>query len=83
MLLLTDVSNPSRIQHSEILSGNVRGIAMYVLDAMEALKSCAEKLAMDATFGTNNIGMDLFAVLAEYDGTGIPIAYCFIEIIIS
>ena len=27
--------------------------------------------------------MDLFAVLAEYDGTGIPVVYCFIEIMIS
>ena len=83
MLLLKDVSNPSRIQHSEILSGNVRGIALYVLEVMEALKSCAEELAMDATSGTNNVGMDLFAVLTEYDGTGIPVAYCFIETMIA
>ena len=38
---------------------------------------------MDATFGTNNVRMDLFAVLAEYDGTGVPVAYCFIETMIS
>ena len=39
----------------------------------------AKELAMDATFGTNNAGMDLFAVLAELDGTGIPLAYIFVE----
>ena len=36
---------------------------------------------MDATFGTNNAGMDLFAILAELDGTGIPLAYCFVQTI--
>ena len=36
---------------------------------------------MDATFGTNNAGMDLFALLAEFDGTGVPLAYCFVETI--
>ena len=36
---------------------------------------------MDATFGTNNAGMDLFALLAELDGTGVPLAYCFVETI--
>ena len=35
---------------------------------------------MDATFGTNNTGMHLFAVLAEVDGTGIPLAYCFMDV---
>ena len=38
---------------------------------------------MDATFGTNNAGMDLFAVLAEVDGTGVPLAYCFVYVIPS
>jgi hypothetical protein len=34
---------------------------------------------MDATFGTNNMAMTLFAVLAEVDGTGVPLAYCFMD----
>ena len=34
---------------------------------------------MDSTFGTNNAGMDLFSILAEVDGTGIPLAYCFTQ----
>jgi len=41
----------------------------------------AKELAMDATFGTNNAGIDLFAVLAEVDGTGVPLAYCFMEVV--
>jgi hypothetical protein len=32
---------------------------------------------MDSTFGTNNAGMDMFAVLAEAEGTGVPLAYYF------
>jgi hypothetical protein len=35
---------------------------------------------MDATFGTNNAGMDLFAVLAEVEGARVPLAYCFMEV---
>jgi hypothetical protein len=27
---------------------------------------------MDSTFGTNNSGSDLFTVLAEVEGTGVP-----------
>ena len=38
---------------------------------------------MDATFGTNNSGMDLFSLLAEFDGTGVPLGYCFVETIQS
>ena len=36
---------------------------------------------MDATFGTNSAGMSLFSVLAEVDGCGIPLAYCFVQVI--
>lgn len=31
---------------------------------------------MDATFGTNNEGYDLYAVLVAIEGTGILLAYC-------
>ena len=36
-------------------------------------------MAIDATFGTNNTRMDLFAV-AEVDGTGDPLDYCFLSV---
>ncbi len=36
-----------------------------------------QELTMDATYGTNSGAYNLFAVLAEVDGTGIPLAYVF------
>jgi hypothetical protein len=36
---------------------------------------------MHSTFGTNNSGLDLFAVLAEVEGIGIPLAYCLVELL--
>lgn len=41
--------------------------------------SDASELVMDATYGTNSSGADLFAVLAEADGAGVPIGYIFVE----
>jgi MULE transposase domain len=58
----------------------MRALAFYISDSVNTLASCAKELAMDATYGTNNTGMQLFAVLAEVDGTGIPLAYCFIDV---
>lgn len=66
-------------QHREYISGNMRGLAVFIHDIIDVLASDIKELAMDATYGTNNAGMDLFAVLAELDGTGIPLAYCFIQ----
>jgi hypothetical protein len=34
---------------------------------------------MFKTYGTNGGGMDLFAVLAEVEGTGVPLAYCLVD----
>ena len=61
-------------------SANLRAAAFYVSDAIGTLASRTKELAMDATFGTNKMAMDLFAVLAEVDGTGVPLAYCFTEL---
>ena len=61
-------------------SGNLRGLALFVRESMSSLYAEAKELSMDATFGTNNTGMDLFAVLAEVDGTGVPLAYCFLGV---
>lgn len=57
--------------------GNMHGLAIYILESISTLASCAKELAIDSTYGTNNTGMELFAVLAEVDGTGIPLAYLF------
>jgi len=48
-------------------------------EAIQCLRRpyAVEELVIDATYGTNSAGYNLFAVLAEVDGTGIPIAYTF------
>jgi hypothetical protein len=38
-------------------------------------------MSMDATFSTNNAATDHFAVLAEMDGTRIPLAYIFVGLL--
>lgn len=63
--------------------GNVQGIAFYITEALSLLKSSSRELVMDSTFGTNNLGISLYAVLAELDGTGVPIAYCFLGTILA
>ncbi|EGU82050.1 hypothetical protein FOXB_07435, partial [Fusarium oxysporum f. sp. conglutinans Fo5176] len=65
---------------SMYFSGNMRTLAFYISDSIKTLVPRMKELAIDATFETNNIGMHLFAVLAEVDGTGIPLAYCFMEV---
>ncbi|KAK9343186.1 hypothetical protein V1522DRAFT_248681 [Lipomyces starkeyi] len=45
----------------------------------ERSASRTKELTIDATFGTNNMAMTLFAFLAEVDGTGVPLAYCFMD----
>ena len=75
------LSERSDIRSSTYRVDNVRGLAFYISDSITMLGPHAKELAMDATFGTNNAGIDLFAVLAEVDGTGVPLAYCFVEIV--
>jgi hypothetical protein len=72
-------------EHKEYTSslyfaGNMHALAFYISESVKTLVPRAKELAIDATFGTNNMGMHLFAVLAELDGTGIPLAYCFMGI---
>ena len=78
MMLLSKPIATDKVSHAMFNSGNMRGLAIYVHETMSCLRGCASELAMDATFGTNNAGQDLFAVLAEVGGVGIPIAYCFV-----
>jgi hypothetical protein len=75
------LSERTDVRTSNYRVDNVRGLAFYISDSISALAPHAKELAMDATFGTNNAGMDLFAVLAELDGTGVPLAYCFVDIV--
>ena len=71
--------NPSICSFSYV-AANVRGLAFYINDSIQVLASRAKELAMDATYGTNNKGIELFAVMAEFDGTGVPLAYCFVDV---
>lgn len=57
--------------------GLIRALAFYVHGALVQLVR-AKEFAMDATYGTNSCGMELFVVLAELYGTDIPLAYMFI-----
>lgn len=59
-------------------AGNVKGVAFYVMETMRKLVHAKESV-MDATFGTNSSGMELYAVLAELDGTRVPLAYMFVD----
>ncbi|KAI0992757.1 hypothetical protein K3495_g15428, partial [Podosphaera aphanis] len=68
----------SKYQHATYSSGNLRGLAFYIRATMDALVSRAKELVIDATYGTNSSGMSLSAVLAELDGTGVPLCYLFV-----
>ena len=57
----------------------MRGLAYFCREVISTLLLSVKEVAMDATFGTNNAGMDLFALLAELDGTGVPLTYCLVE----
>ena len=67
--------------HAVFTAGNVRALAFFSFKAIEKLAKSATQLVMDSTFGTNSGGMDLFAVLAEVEGTGAPLAYCLVELL--
>lgn len=67
-----------RFQSKVYETGDIRAIAIYINESISALRH-AKELAMDATYGTNSFGMELYAVLAELDGTGVPLAYMFVK----
>ena len=58
---------------------NCRALAFYFQTSIKSLARITKEVAIDATYGTNNSGMDLYALLAELDGTGVPLAYLFIK----
>lgn len=43
------------------------------------VRTCAGWQCMSERLSTNHAGCDLYAVLAEYDGTGVPLAYMFVK----
>lgn len=68
-----------KYSHEVFTTANLRALAIYIHASISNLAQNTKEIAIDATFGTNNAGMDLFAVLAEFDGTGTPLAYLFVQ----
>jgi hypothetical protein len=52
------------------VAANVRALVLCIKDAITVLVPRAKELVMDAIYGTNNMGIDFFAVMAEVDGAG-------------
>ncbi|KAE8238675.1 hypothetical protein A4X13_0g8421 [Tilletia indica] len=59
--------------------GKPRAFAMYAIGIIASLGARTIEISLDATYGTNSSGHDLFAVLAELDGTGVPLLYLFMD----
>ena len=80
MIFLSESEATALCDRAVFTAGNMRGLALFVRESMSTLHSEVKELAMDATFGTNHAGMDLFAVLAEVDGTGVVLGYCLVGV---
>ncbi|KAJ6093841.1 hypothetical protein N7499_003172 [Penicillium canescens] len=79
-MLLSENSH-YRDHHGIFTAGNLRALGFFASEPIQKLRNTAPQLVMDSTFGTNSGGMDLFAVLAEVEGTGVPLAYCLVELL--
>ncbi|KAJ5582182.1 ATP-dependent DNA helicase PIF1 [Penicillium sp. DV-2018c] len=67
-------------QYKNFQDQNVRALGFYVSETITKVAGNASQLLMDATYGTNNSGLSLVAVLTEVDGIGVPLAYCFVKV---
>ncbi|KAI0996216.1 hypothetical protein K3495_g11965 [Podosphaera aphanis] len=67
--------NRDMYHHRSIFVANVRAYGFYIRASVDALSGTTREIAIDATYGTNNAGMELNAVLAELDGNGASMAY--------
>jgi len=67
------------IDSCQLTSAGYEGLVLVNKFAVHKLSGGhkVEEMTMDATYGTNSAGYSLFAVLAEVDGTGVPLAYMF------
>ncbi|KAJ6018382.1 ATP-dependent DNA helicase PIF1 [Penicillium canescens] len=79
-MLLSENSH-YRDHHDIFTAGNLRALGFFASEPIQKLRNTAPQLVMDSTFGTNSGGMDLFAVLAEVEGTDVPLAYCLVELL--
>ncbi|KAI0643577.1 hypothetical protein C8Q79DRAFT_1012162 [Trametes meyenii] len=54
-------------------------LAFYVTDFVEGWAANAQEIAMDSTWNTNSGNFELFAVVADTNGAGIPLAFLFLQ----
>ena len=79
-MILVQQPTVAEVFESQVFkSGNIRGLALFSRKPMEVLRRRTKEMTMDSTYGTKHLGSTLFAVLAKVDGTGIPLAYCFVD----
>lgn len=71
--------NERDYQTLEFSVENFHGLAFYVNAPIIALATILKGVAIDATYGPQSARCELFAVLAESDRTGVPLAYLFTE----
>lgn len=65
--------------HKVFTISDFRALGKHDNASISATAPKTKEIAIDAMFGTNYIGMDLFAALAELDRSGIPLAYLLVE----
>ncbi|KAI0997413.1 hypothetical protein K3495_g10769 [Podosphaera aphanis] len=65
--------------HRSIFVAIVHALGFDIRASIEVLSGTTREIAIDATYGTNNAGMELHAVPAELDRAGAPMAYLFVE----
>ena len=79
--MLLSENHDYRDHYGVFVAGNVRALGFFARQSIESLAGSARRqLVMDSTFGTNSSGSDLFAVLAEVEDTGVPLAYCLVDL---
>lgn len=60
--------------HRTLETVNNCALGIYIHKTVDAFARMTKVIAIDATYGINNAGMQLFAV-SELDGTEVPFAY--------
>ncbi|KAI9059933.1 hypothetical protein FKP32DRAFT_1760738 [Trametes sanguinea] len=56
-----------------------QAVAFYIQDFVESWAAHTQELAMDSTWNTNGGNFELFAAVADANGSGIPLAFMFIK----
>lgn len=79
--ILLSESGDYKGHYRVLTAGNVRALGFFASKPIRRLAKNNGQLVLDSTFGTNNSGLDLFVVLAEVEGIGVPLAYCLVELL--